>query len=139
MFSFRLKYFLATLLLLLVEVCIALFVRDSFIRPYLGDVLVVILLYCSVMSFFRLRPFIAALGVLLFAFTIEMLQFLNAVDLLGLQGNRIAETLLGNHFDWKDMLAYVVGVAVVLLIEVLRGRNHSGRSGTFVENVNRDP
>ena len=37
LFRFRLNYFLVFLLLFLVEVCIALFVRDRFVRPYLGD------------------------------------------------------------------------------------------------------
>lgn len=32
--------------LFIVETLIALFVRDAFIRPYMGDVLVVILIYC---------------------------------------------------------------------------------------------
>ena len=33
--------------LFVVETLIALFVRDAFIRPYMGDVLVVILIYCA--------------------------------------------------------------------------------------------
>ncbi len=128
MFHFRINYLFATILLLLVEVGIALFVRDSFVRPYLGDVLVVILLYCFVMTFLNLRPLTAALGVLLFAFTIEILQFFDTVELLGLQGNKIAETLLGNHFDWKDMLAYVVGVALILLFDRRQGSRRFLRS-----------
>ncbi len=35
----RLAYLLAFVLLLVVEVCIALFVHDAFVRPYVGDVL----------------------------------------------------------------------------------------------------
>ena len=37
--------------LFIVETLIALFVRDAFIRPYMGDVLVVILIYCFVRIF----------------------------------------------------------------------------------------
>ena len=118
LFRFRLNYFLVFLLLFLVEVCIALFVRDRFVRPYLGDVLVVILLYCLVRSFMTIKPRTAAAGVLLFALVIETLQYFLAVELLGLQGNKIAATVLGSQFDWKDVLAYIVGAIVVFVIEL---------------------
>ena len=117
MFGFQKKYFLATLLLFAVEVCIALFVRDRFIRPYLGDVLAVMLLYCFIKSFLILSPLMATVGVLLFAFTLEMLQFLNIVELLGLQENKVAVTVLGSQFDWQDLLAYVMGAIIILLLE----------------------
>ena len=117
MFGFHKKYFLAILLLFAVEVCIALFVSDRFIRPYLGDVLAVMLLYCFVMSFLNVRPIFACLGVLLFAFTLEMLQYFNVVGFLGLQDHKIAVTVLGSQFDWQDLLAYVVGAVTILLLE----------------------
>ena len=120
LFRFRLNYFLAFLLLFLVEVCIALFVRDRFVRPYLGDVLVVMLLYCFVRSFLKLKPRVAALGVLLFAFLIEMLQYFRLVEVLGLRNNKIATTVLGSSFDWEDLLAYSLGAVLVLLIEGVR-------------------
>lgn len=41
----RLWYLTAFVILLMVEICIALFVHDRFIRPYVGDVLVTVLLY----------------------------------------------------------------------------------------------
>ena len=40
------RYWLAFGLLLLVEVLIAQYVHDRFVRPYLGDVLVILQLYC---------------------------------------------------------------------------------------------
>ena len=42
----RFSYFLIFCSLMAVEVCIALFVHDSFIRPYVGDMLVTLLLCC---------------------------------------------------------------------------------------------
>ena len=120
LFRFRLNYFLVFLLLFLVEVCIALFVRDRFVRPYLGDVLVVLLLYCFLQSFLKLQPRVAALGVLLFAFGIEMLQYFRLVEVLGLRNNKIATTVLGSSFDWEDLLAYSLGAVLVLLIEGFR-------------------
>ena len=41
----RLVYIVATILLLCIEVIIALFVHDNFIRPYVGDILVVVVIY----------------------------------------------------------------------------------------------
>ena len=51
MVIFNKTYFLLALLLLLAEVLIALYLHDALIRPYGGDFLVVILLYCFVKSF----------------------------------------------------------------------------------------
>ena len=44
----RLGYGLAALLILVAEVLIALFVRDRFIRPYGGDILVTLLICCAI-------------------------------------------------------------------------------------------
>lgn len=49
----RLFYLITALLLLMTEVLIALFVHDRFIRPYAGDILVVLLIYALVRIFFR--------------------------------------------------------------------------------------
>lgn len=117
MFGFHKRYFLGFLILLVVEVLIALFLKDKFIRPYLGDVLVVMLLYCFIRSFLDLKPITAAAGVLIFAFLIEMLQYFNVVGILGLEENRIARTVLGSSFDWIDVLAYCVGAALILIFE----------------------
>ena len=117
MFQFNSKYFIAFLLLFLVEAGIALFVQDQFIRPYLGDVLVVLLLYCFVRTFLKTKPIYAVAGVLAFSFLIEILQYFRLVELLGLQENRMARTVLGSSFDWRDMAAYLVGAAVILVIE----------------------
>jgi hypothetical protein len=105
--------------LFIIEVLIALFVRDAFVRPYLGDVLVVILIYCFVKSFFNLPILPLAIGVLLFAFLIEFLQYLNIVEKLGLQKSKILSTVLGTSFAWNDILAYIAGAAIILIVEKL--------------------
>ena len=117
MFRFNLKYFLFALVIFLVEVLIALFVRDKFIRPYFGDYLVVILIYCAVRSFVKISPVKLAIGVLMFACFIEVLQHFKIVDRPGLSGNEIAKTVIGNGFEWWDILAYTLGIATVLILE----------------------
>ena len=117
MLHFNRIYFLLTLLLFITEVCIALFVRDNFIRPYLGDVLVVILIYCFVKSFWTISVIKAAMAVLLFAFGVETLQYFAIIEKLGLQNNSFARTVIGTSFAWEDILAYIVGIVIVIVGE----------------------
>ena len=115
------QYAIAAVLLLLIEIAIALFVHDRFVRPYLGDVLVVILIYCSVKSVKPSLPWRStAIAVLLFAFAIEGLQYMKLVRLLGLQHSRLARTIIGTDFAWTDMWCYVAGIALVWWIEFRR-------------------
>jgi hypothetical protein len=114
--TFNRKYFALASLVFVMEVCIALFVKDKFVRPYVGDVLVVILMYCFVKSFFKWNVNTVALGVLAFAFLIEFFQYLNIVEKLDLK-NPVVRTVLGTSFAWYDVWAYIAGFALVLLIE----------------------
>jgi hypothetical protein len=117
MLTLNKKYFTLTIIIFTIEVFIALFVRDKFVRPYLGDVLVVILIYCFIKSFLNLPTLPVAIFVLLLAFTIEFLQYIHIVEKLGLQDSKLARTVLGTSFEWGDMLAYVVGVGIVMTVE----------------------
>lgn len=110
-------YFISALLLFVTEVLIALFVHDQFIRPYIGDFLVVILIYCFVKSFLNTPVVPTAVGVLLFAYTVELLQYFRIVEVLGLQHSRAARIIIGSSFEWQDLLAYTLGILVVVLVE----------------------
>lgn len=101
MLQFNKRYFLLTVQLFVIEVLIALYIKDKFIRPYVGDVLVVILIYCFVKTFIKVAVIPAAIGVLLFAFTIEALQYINI-------------------FAWADILAYIAGFIIILIFEKVR-------------------
>lgn len=122
---FRKRYFFLALVLFFVEVLIALFVKDAIVRPYVGDFLVVILIYCFLRSFLRISVAAAALVTLLFAYLVEFLQYLNFIYVLNLQHLKLAHLILGNRFEWIDMLAYTLGVAAVLLIEKRYTGKHS--------------
>jgi hypothetical protein len=117
MLTFNLRYFLLALLLFVIEVLIALYVHDAIIRPYIGDYLVVILMYCAVKSFIKAPALWIAIGVLLFSYTIELLQYFHIVDRLGLANNTIAKTVLGYGFEWWDLLAYTLGIITVLVFD----------------------
>lgn len=59
----------------------------------------------------------AAVLVLLFAYAIELLQYLQFINWIGLEENTFAKVVLGSQFDWKDILAYTVGALVIIFIE----------------------
>lgn len=115
--TFNKSYFIAAVILFLVEVFIALYVRDRFIRPYFGDFLVVILIYCFLKSFWDETPLRVGIITLLFSYAIEIGQHFRLVKLLGLDHSEVARVVIGTGFAWGDMLAYTLGVLVVLLFE----------------------
>jgi hypothetical protein len=117
MLTFNLRFFLLTILFFVIEVLIALYVKDDFVRPYVGDYLVVMLIYCAVRTFIKASPVKVAIAVLLFAYLIEVLQYFRIVDRLGLSGNPVAKTVIGYGFEWWDILAYTLGVLTILLVE----------------------
>ena len=106
-----------TLFIFLIEIVIALFVRDAFIRPFVGDLLVVVMIYFAVRTFFKVKPQGVMLGVLIFAIGVEFLQYFQLVERLGLEGNTVARVILGSTFDPLDILAYVLGVLFAYCID----------------------
>jgi len=115
--TFNKYYFALAALLFVTEVLIARYVTNNFIRSYFGDVLVVILIYCFVKSFMNLPVLPLAIGVLIFAFASEFLQYLKIVEIFGLQNSALARTVIGTSFAWLDLLAYAAGITVVLVVE----------------------
>ncbi len=112
-------YFTFTVILLVVEILIAVYVHDRFIRPYFGDVLVVILVYCFLKTFLNIPVIYAATAALLFSYAIETLQYFDIVTRLGLQDSKYLAVMIGNSFAWEDMVAYTAGIAIVLLVETI--------------------
>lgn len=88
---------------------IALFVRDRFVRPTGGDVLVVAFLYFLLRGLSPLSRAPAAALVFVFAAGVELTQAGGLVQRLGLADHALARTVLGSVFDWKDIAAYAVG------------------------------
>lgn len=117
MIYFNKNYFGIAILLFMVEVLIALFVKDRFVRPYLGDVLVVILMYSFLKSFLQLPVVLVTIGVLSFAFIIEFLQYIRIVETLRLERSVMISTVIGTSFAWLDVLAYVAGALIILFTE----------------------
>ncbi len=105
----------------LIEIFIATCVHDKIIRPYIGDVIVVILLYCLTKYIFNITTLKATIGVLVFSFFVEFLQYLNIVNWLGLSHNKLANIIIGNSFSWIDLVCYSVGITFVVCIKWIGG------------------
>jgi len=95
------------------------FFTDNFVRPFLGDYLVFLLIYCFVKSISSLSVKTAATLTLIFAYGIEVLQYFNLVQMLGLENYKLASVVLGSTFDWLDLLAYTLGFITILFLENL--------------------
>lgn len=121
--QFSIKYFIGFVVLLITEIIIALYLNDPIIRPYIGDLLVVILIYCFIKSFFAASIIKTAIAVLLIAFAVEASQYFNLVQKLGLQDSKVARLILGYSFEWKDILAYTGGIALILAAEWIKKGN----------------
>jgi len=110
--------FVATFLLL---AYIALFVDDRFVRPYLGDVLVVICIYFLAKVFFPSKHRLMALYIFVFAVFVEITQLLGLVKFLGLENNQVARIVLGGVFDWIDIGCYAAGCIAIYIAENIAG------------------
>lgn len=117
MITFRPRYGLLAIVFFVIEVLIAIYVHDSFVRPFVGDYLVVFLVYCFVFTFWNAHFLKAALAVLLFCYLIETLQYFHFVHYMGLEKYRVLAIALGNSFAWYDILAYTLGFLTILLVE----------------------
>ena len=114
---FNRNYFFLSILFLLIEIFIGARVHDTFIRPYAGDFLVVILIYCMVRTFFNFGKAEVALGTLLFSYFVELTQYWHLSDHLRLPAHSIARILLGDSFSRIDLACYTFGILVVMVVE----------------------
>lgn len=116
----RIAYLIATLVLFGIELLIALFVHDNFIRPYVGDILVVVLIYTAVRIFIPDGVRLLPLYIFLFAAGVEVLQYFRIAEVLGVSDHRILSVVIGSVFDVKDIVCYGIGCAILGIYEWLR-------------------
>ncbi|MGI9525806.1 MAG: DUF2809 domain-containing protein [Weeksellaceae bacterium] len=117
MFRFNRGYFVLSIVIFVIEVIIALYMKDDFIRPYVGDILVVILIYSFVKTFLKAPVLAVAKGVLIFCFMVEFLQLIKLIDILGLGHLKWARIIIGTSFSWRDFVCYIIGFIIILLGE----------------------
>ena len=91
---------------------------DAFVRPYFGDLLVVILIYCAIKAFIDSSPIKTAIAVFIFACIIEISQYYHLVQILGWGSSSTATTVMGTFFSFVDILMYGLGTLVIIGAEI---------------------
>ncbi|MBO5349147.1 MAG: DUF2809 domain-containing protein [Clostridia bacterium] len=115
----RIKYFVGFVVSILIEMLIALYVHDKIIRPYIGDVLVIICIYLLLKTIFDTKIKHLALYIFIFAVSVELMQYFKIMQYLS-KGNDTLKIALGTTFDIKDIVCYFVGYVVIVLGESVR-------------------
>jgi hypothetical protein len=111
------KYASIFIILLIAEIYIALFIHDNIVRPFVGDALVVGVIYFFIRSFIRKLRFLSVY-VFLFACLIEVGQYFNLVSLLHMENFKIARIIIGSTFDFNDIFCYLIGAVLLFAYEV---------------------
>jgi len=114
---FSKRYGIATIVIVLIEIVIAVYINDRFIRPFVGDALAVILVYCFIKIWIAQKHLLIAGISLGIAVLIESLQATSFIEWIGLTSSTYARIVLGNTFDWKDILAYGVGSLLIVIFD----------------------
>ena len=115
----RLIYLLIFCGLLVTEIVIALFVNDAFVRPYVGDMLVTLLLCCLCRVILPDKVRLLPVYVFVFAAYVEIGQYFDLVALLGLTDNKIISIALGRTFSWMDLVCDAVGCVAAYFLDRL--------------------
>jgi Protein of unknown function (DUF2809) len=120
LFRFDRSSFLIFLLVLILEIIIGTFFNDRFVRYFLGDVLIVVLICYFIRSWLAIRLPILLIGTLIFAFLTELAQYFDLVGLLGFQHSEFTRLTIGSTFDWLDLVAYTIGTGLSAIIAKVR-------------------
>ena len=93
----------------------------GWIRNYLGDVLVVVLIYTIFRTISPDKPdkwFILPGAVLLFSFVVELLQLWGFCDRFGIT-NHLLRIIIGTGFSLVDLACYTIGVIPCYVAEYM--------------------
>jgi hypothetical protein len=108
--SQRSQHLLIALTVFLAEILVATtFSHVHFVRSFLSDFLVVILLYHLIKAFLDWSPLSLAVAVFIFSCVVEISQYFHLADALGLPRGSLLSVILGNSFSWGDILMYFLG------------------------------
>lgn len=125
----RLIFGLISLVLLGIEILIGLFAH-GWVRSYLGDVLVVILLYTIVRTVIpnkKIRWFIIPSVILVFAFIVEFLQLWGFCDHFGIT-NKLLRIIIGTGYSTVDLMCYAAGAIPCYIAEFVLEKRHGSQS-----------
>jgi len=117
-FQTRLFFLLVAVVILTIEIYIAAFVKGGFVRHYLGDVLVTVMLYAFGRAVFKTAPKILAFEIFIFSLFIEILQYFKMLEILDIH-NLIIRIVFGGTFDTSDIACYALGCLLAYLTDTI--------------------
>lgn len=118
----RIIFIVIAVLLIMAEFYIGIYVNDRIIRPYGGDVIIVIILYAIIRATYPEKKVPAALFVFVFATAYEFTQLIPLADLLGIS-KEVVRIIMGVSFSWVDIGCYAIGCALCLGYDIWVMRN----------------
>ncbi len=92
----------------------------GWVRAYVGDVLVMPLLYCCIRFFTRKLPVLLPFLVFGIGAAAELLQLWHLSDRLGFERGSLPSILLGTSASWWDIVSYGVGILLIFAGMLLR-------------------
>ena len=111
----RLYYFISILLILILGILSR---KISGIPLFIGDILYAVLIYFGIrfliMNSKKSTSFLLGL---LFCFSIEILQLVQIDWLIAIRKTTLGHYVLGVGFLWLDLLCYIIGTLLALLID----------------------
>lgn len=117
----RLIFLTVFVLLFALETLIAVYVHDDFVRPYVGDMIVTVVVWAFARIIFPDKFKLMSVYVMIFAIFVEIGQYFNYVDLLGIT-NPVLVTMMGTSFALADIACYAVGCVIAGIIDFVRFR-----------------
>ncbi len=123
-FKSAICYAAACLLLLFTEIVIGIY-GLGIVRAYVGDVLVILLLYCLIRIFTKALPRTLPLWLFGVGCLAELLQLIRLSDLLGFERGSLPSILIGTSASWWDVVCYAIGsILLYAAMLLLRGLSH---------------
>lgn len=116
----RIIFGLISLFLLCIEILIGLYAH-GWVRNYIGDLLVVILIYTIIRTITPYRPskwYVLPTIVLVFSFCVEFIQLWGFCDRFGIT-NTFLRILIGTGFSVIDLVSYAIGVIPCYVIDFI--------------------
>lgn len=114
--NIRIKSLAIFFVLLATEILIGIYAH-GFVRMYIGDVLVIPTISFFLTAILPRQYSKMPLVTLIIACLTEILQGFDIVDRLGLEKGSLLAIIIGSTFDIKDILCYIAGFAVSVLIK----------------------
>jgi hypothetical protein len=96
----------------------------GWVRGFVGDLLAVICVYCAFGAVVNARPPLLTCAALLIGLSVEFAQYALSIYNWHIS-NPFLRIVFGSTPDWWDVLAYVIGVLLMLVFSLRKNAPHS--------------